>query len=73
MVRSIESLEQRDDLTEMDAADYRYSWAWVHFMMHGPEAAHQTLVGYLASYQQSAPPGKFSVQLTKPYRTPRTR
>ena len=22
----------------MDAADYRYSWAWVHFMMHGPEA-----------------------------------
>jgi hypothetical protein len=26
MVRSIESLEQRDDLADMDAADYRFSW-----------------------------------------------
>lgn len=65
MVRTIESLEERDDLSEMDAADYRYSWAWVHFMMHGPEAAHQTLVSYLACYQQFAPPGKFSVRLAE--------
>ncbi len=65
MVRSIESLEQRDDLSQMDAADYRYSWAWVHFMLHGPEAAHQTLVRYLACYQQSTPPGKLSVRLAE--------
>jgi hypothetical protein len=65
MVRSIESLEQRDDLVEMDAADYRYSWAWVHFMMHGPEAAHQVLVNYLACHEQSTPPGKFSVHLAE--------
>lgn len=65
MVRSIESLEQRDSLTDMDAADYRYSWAWVHFMMHGPEASHQVLVRYLACYQQSTPPGKLSVQLAE--------
>jgi hypothetical protein len=65
MVRSIESLEDRDDLTEMDAADYRYSWAWVHFMMHGPEGAHETLVRYLACYHQSSPPGKISAQLAE--------
>ena len=41
MVRSIESLEQRTDLAEMGAFDYRYSWAWVHFMLHGPKAAHR--------------------------------
>jgi hypothetical protein len=65
MVRSIESLEGRNDLSEMDAADYRYSWAWVHFMMHGPEAAHETLVRYLACYQQSTPPEKLSVLLAE--------
>jgi hypothetical protein len=65
MVRSIESLEQRDDLADMDAADYRYSWAWVHFMMHGPEAAHQTLVEYLACYGHSTPAGKLSVRLAQ--------
>jgi hypothetical protein len=47
----------------MDAADYRYSWAWVHFMLHGPEPAHQVLVNYLACYQQSTPAGKLSARL----------
>jgi hypothetical protein len=63
MVRSIESLEQRNDLTEMDAADYRFSWAWVHFMMHGPEPAHRALVEYLACYQQYAPAGNLSTRI----------
>jgi hypothetical protein len=63
MVRTIESLEQRNDLTELDAADYRYSWAWVHFMLHGPEPAHQALVSYLACYRRSAPAGKLSARL----------
>jgi len=63
MVRSIESLEQRDDLSEMDATDYRYAWAWVHFMMHGPKAAHDVLVRNLACYQNSTPPGKLSAEL----------
>jgi hypothetical protein len=63
MVRSIESLEQREELADMDANDYRYAWAWVHFMLHGPEAGHATLVRYLGSYQQWQPAGKLSVQL----------
>jgi hypothetical protein len=65
MVRTIESLEQREDLLEMDAADYRYSWGWVHFMLHGPESAHRALVEYLASYRQWEPAGKLSVRLAK--------
>jgi hypothetical protein len=63
MVRTIESLERRQNLTEMDAADYRYSWAWVHFMLHGPKPAHEALVNYLACYQRSVPAGKLSVRL----------
>jgi hypothetical protein len=65
MVRSIESLEQREELSEMDAADYRYSWAWVHFMLHGPKPAHDVLVRYIASSQQSAAPNKLSIRLAE--------
>jgi hypothetical protein len=65
MVRTIETLEQRGDLAEMDAADYRSSWAWVHFMLHGPEPAHQALVNHLAWYQQRTPAGRFSARLAQ--------
>ena len=70
MVRTIESLEERDDLAEMDAADYRYAWAWVHFMLHGPKPAHETLVNYLACYQQSTPAGRLSTRLDASMKNP---
>jgi hypothetical protein len=63
MVRTMESLEQRNDLADMDAADYRYSWAWVHFMFHGPKPAHDTLVEYLACYQKYEPAGTLSARM----------
>ena len=59
----LESLEQREKLSDMDAADYRYAWAWVHFMMHGPESAHQALVHNIACYQQGSTPSSLSVEL----------
>ncbi|MEX0642394.1 MAG: hypothetical protein WD468_06820 [Pirellulales bacterium] len=65
MVQNIESLENRTELAEMGSFDYRYSWAWVHFMLHGPKAAHRTLVTYLANIQNGAPPGRLSEQLAK--------
>src|SRR5262249_27219000 len=54
MVRPIETLESRVELADMSGLDYRYSWAWVHFMLHGPEPAHRVLVEYLADLRQSA-------------------
>jgi hypothetical protein len=65
MVHSIEKLEQREELTQMDAADYRNSWAWVHFMLHGPEPAHRALVEYLACYQQYSPAGELSARINE--------
>jgi hypothetical protein len=66
MVRPIESLEDRKNLSELDTADYRNAWAWVHFMMHGPEAAHAVLVNNISYYQASTtPPSKFSTQLAE--------
>lgn len=43
----LESLERRTRLDDMGAGEYRDAWAWVHFMLHGPAAAHQALSGYL--------------------------
>jgi hypothetical protein len=65
MVRTVQSLEARETLAELDSADYRYSWAWVHFMLHGPEPARAQLVEYLACYEQSVPPGKLSQRLAR--------
>lgn len=64
MVRSIETLEKRAELHELDAADYRSSWAWVHFMLHGPQPAHQALVEFLSSYQHWTPAGDLSARLS---------
>jgi hypothetical protein len=63
MVRTLDSLEERTDLSQMEAADYRSSWAWVHFMLHGPEAAHRALVEQLAVYRRWEPTDKLSARL----------
>jgi hypothetical protein len=59
------SLEQKRDLGEMSAVDYRYAWAWVHFMLYGPREAHEELVAYLRDIQQSSPPGQLSERLER--------
>ncbi len=63
-IRTMSDLEQRHELTDMGASEYRYSWAWVHFMLHGPEAAHTTLVHYLADVRRGAIAGNLSEQLS---------
>lgn len=63
MVRSIESLEQCHDLNEMGSSEYRFSWAWVHYMLHGPLPAHRVLVHYLRDIRRGNPPGLLSERL----------
>ena len=65
MVRDVESLELPKDLSEMGAFEYRFAWAWVHFMLHGPEAAHATLVNYLADVRRGAPTEPFSARVAR--------
>jgi hypothetical protein len=60
LVRDIASLEQSKNIDEMGAVEYRYAWAWVHFMLHGPESAHQTLASYLADIRRGVPVGSLS-------------
>ena len=63
MIQSVEELEAAHDVSDMGGAEYRFSWAWVHFMLHGPVPAHRALVGYLADIHRGNPPGKLSERL----------
>jgi hypothetical protein len=63
MIRTVSDLEQRHELAEMGASEYRYSWAWVHFMLHGPQESHTTLVRYLSSVRRGEIAGNLSEQM----------
>lgn len=59
------TLESKRELNDMDAADYRQSWAWVHFMLHGPPEAQSALRAYLADIRGGNPPGPLSQYLVR--------
>lgn len=59
----LKTLESKTALREMDAADYRESWAWVHFMLHGPIEVRQILADYLYDVEQGHPAGLLGVRL----------
>ncbi len=63
MLRTDESLESHSELSGMGAVEYRYAWAWVHFMLHGPQAVHRALVHDLADIRRGDPPGVLSERL----------
>jgi len=63
MVRDLESLESCQGLEDMGGVEYRFSWAWVHFMLHGPLPAHRVLVHYLRDIHRGDPPGRLSERL----------
>lgn len=62
-VTPLESLEQKHDLAQLTSEDYRYAWAWVHLLLHGPPAASRELWGTLASLRRYEPPTPMSSRL----------
>lgn len=63
MLKTVESLEEPSELNEMGGIEYRYAWAWVHFMLHGPREAHRALVDFLAEIRRGDRPGPLSERL----------
>lgn len=61
----LERLEELRDLNQMGASEYRQAWSWVHFMLHGPAAAHDELLRFLADIRAQTPPGLFSERLRR--------
>ena len=65
MMPSLDELERRTGLEEMGAQQYRFSWAWVHFMLHGPAEAHEKLVSYLRDIEAGNPSDRLSERLNR--------
>ena len=63
MMPALDGLERRASLVEMGAQQYRFSWAWVHFMLHGPVEAHEQLVSYLRDIEAGNPSDGLSDRL----------
>ncbi len=54
-VPRLDRLEAIRHIQQMNADAYRDSWAWVHFMLHGPPAANRALLQYLADLRSRGP------------------
>ena len=63
-VLSLRSLEAKHDLSELTGKDYRYAWAWTHFLLHGPPSASMQLWAMLAALRRYEPPAPMSERLT---------
>ena len=63
MNRPVELLEKHSELNDMGGIEYRFAWAWVHFMLHGPLSVHRALVEYLADIRRGESPGLLSKRL----------
>lgn len=61
---NLERLERKSALIEMNQDDYRESWAWVHYLLHGPADVQSVLPEYLRSIQSGEPPGPLSKTLS---------
>jgi len=61
----LEDVEGRRNMSEMGGKEYRESWAWVHFMLHGPPEARRTLLEYLANVQEGNPTSPLGSELRR--------
>lgn len=59
----VHRLERLEKVEQMHRADYRESWAWVHFMLNGTPDGKQVLLDYLQELRKTDRPGKLSTSL----------
>jgi hypothetical protein len=57
-------LEGLTKVEQMRSAEYRDSWAWVHWMLKGDETAREVLLGYLQQLRTNPNPGLLSSRLS---------
>jgi hypothetical protein len=63
-------LEQFSQVGQMERAEYREAWAWVHLMLHGRAEARDVLLGYLQQLRTTANPGPLLPRLQAVHREP---
>lgn len=63
-------LERMKQVDEMNPAEYREAWAWVHLMMHSKPEARTALLSYLQQLRGARNPGLLGPKLEKVFPDP---
>lgn len=61
----MERLERLEKVEQMQRADYREAWAWVHFMLHSSPDTRQILLSYLQDLRADPDPEELSKRLAR--------
>jgi hypothetical protein len=61
----LEELESLTSTEDMGRDEYRDAWAWAHFLLNGPDDAHEELLRYLADLHSGSDPGPLSSRLRR--------
>ena len=56
-------LEQLSQVDQMNPAEYREAWAWVHLMLRGDPKLRPILLSYIQQLRKTATPGPMQPQL----------
>ncbi len=67
---SLARLEGLTELEQFGAREYQESWAWVHFLLHGPPSAQSALWHYLRDLEQGRAPRPISERLASTMEQP---
>lgn len=59
----LDRLEHLEKVEHMHRPDYRESWAWVHYMLHGSPDTRQVLLEYVQDLRTTAHPGSLRTRL----------
>jgi hypothetical protein len=62
-IRRLENLEKNKRVEDMDRADYRSAWAWVHFMLNGSPESREELIQFVADLRSGGPVGLLSQRM----------
>ncbi|WP_254506488.1 DUF1570 domain-containing protein [Anatilimnocola floriformis] len=62
---ALPTLEAITDFEQLGRDEYRDSFAWVHFMLHGPREAHEELVNYISELRANQQPEPLSRRLRR--------
>jgi hypothetical protein len=60
---SLEKLEAITDMAQLGEKEYRASWAWVHYLLHGPPEATEEFQAYLRAIAEQNWAGNLSERL----------
>jgi hypothetical protein len=61
----LDILERMRNVADMGPREYCSAWAWVHFMLNGPPAAHAELIRYLDELRGTKAAGDLSDRLAQ--------